>query len=96
MAYSINNLPKEIHIVNGDYAINLSNDQLAFAQKNANDFLSELFSNKVLGDDVRIAIFLKYHPDYFQSEKGQWGEYTVKSLLKFLDKDFRSYKLNIK
>lgn len=96
MSYSIDNLPEGIKAVsndNEDFSINLSNAQLELAQRNAESFIENLFSYKVIGDDVRIAYMLKYESSDFQTDRLIWSHYNVKSLIKFLDKDFAPSKL---
>lgn len=99
MCYNINNLPEGIKCVsndNEDFIIHLSNEQLELAQKNAESFICDLFSNKIIGDDVRMAYRLKYEPLDLQNDRLIWSHYNVESLIKFLDKDFRASKLFVK
>lgn len=78
----------EVH--EDEFTINLSDRQLRNAVDNANLFISHLDSSKVIGDDIKVAFRLVYEPKLFQNPtKSTFDDYFVKSLMKFLDPNFK-------
>ena len=92
MSYSIGNLPEGIKVsptCEEEFYFNLSDKELALAQQNANKIIDDLMGESIKGDDIRIAIMLKYEPKVFQNPKQTWSIYSTKSLLKYLNEDFK-------